>query len=167
MTLKDWAVIYAGVVATLALLWNVFTWIRSQSTRVVLTVSTGPYPIDDNEEDPTYVQVLAVTVVNNGALPIRVMWVSAGPARVANTVERLTWEGMELVPATVAPHDHVNAYFDWEHLDQYLGEHRKVRVRVGLGNKDVITKYYSDGGLRPLWRRVRRHLPHRKIRIQF
>jgi hypothetical protein len=166
MTLQDWGIIVALALSAAGLVWNVFTWIRSQSTRVVVKVSTGPYPIDDNEEDPTYVQVLAVTVVNKGALPIRVLWVSAGPARVVNTMERLKWEGMDELPKTVPPNDHIAAYFDWDDLDRHLGKHRKVRASVALGDKQVIMKYYSDGGLTLFWRRVRRHLPHRKIRIQ-
>jgi hypothetical protein len=166
MSPQDWGGLYAPVVATAAFLWNVFTWTRSHWTRVVVKISTGPYPLDDNEEDPTYAEVLGVTVLNNSDFPLRVMWVSAGPARVVNTMERLTWNGMEPLPKTVPAHDHVAAFFDWEDLHRHLGRYRKVRVRVSLGNTRVITKHYSDGGIRGIWRQIRRFLPHRRIRIQ-
>jgi len=156
----DGVAAYAAVVATGGLVWQIFTWRRSHWTRVLLEIETGAWPEDPDDEDPDYLSILAVKVLNRSHFPIRVMGASAGPAKVVNLDEQpLKLEGMPMVRNIVVPaYDAIDIFFDWQTLDYRLGKDRKVRVSVYLSTK-TVKEYFSDHV--GVWRRLGRGLRKR------
>ena|SRR2546421_7695091 len=62
---------------------------------------------------------------------------------------------MQQLPTFVPPKDAVEAFFDWQRLDYFLGKDRTVRVSVYLSTK-TLRAHFSDE--KRFWRRRRQLL---------
>jgi hypothetical protein len=130
--------IYAGIVATAALGWQVFTWWRHHRTRVEVFVRPGEAQLDGATERPA----VLVIVRNLSAYDIRIATVVlAQDGRVLATVPPMLAQGRsDEPPGLVPPRDiRTAALARAEAVKAGLDASRPVAAWVGLASGETFS----------------------------
>jgi hypothetical protein len=128
--------IYAAVLATVGVGWEVYSWLHRQRTRVDVNVSLGQTHIPGLWQSADCVMV---TAINHSEYPVR--WTSAG---LASQKKRGEWlmpasfaEGT-MLPAVIQPHDSHVVLWEAGTLARDLDFSKPVTATVGLASGDTF-----------------------------
>jgi len=128
--------IYAAVVATCAISWQVYTWRHGRQIHVVVTVSKA-HPI---LSDGTVLSMVAIKAVSKTSHPLR----ATNSAIDAESLPRQTWWAVQphplsSIPGVIAPFDSGEAFFDAEKLaEQRIDLKKPIRGGIKLSTDDMI-----------------------------
>jgi hypothetical protein len=129
---------YGAILSTVAIAWNIWSWRREHSTRVVVNVTTGFLTFGPELSDP----MVFVSVVNKSQHPVKIA--SAGlelQDGSGRTAVFLHSPPGSTLPGEVAPRDSAATWEPMSVLDG--GDFDFTRPVVGWANDATGTKHRS------------------------
>jgi hypothetical protein len=134
--------VYGAVVASAAGGWNVYTYLRSNRTRVTIRANLEQFHPIAPPQGTNVSRGVCFQVRNRSSFPIKITKVGFGP-KGAGTIEEFAPEGRgETLPLVVAPRDRVNFHWKTE-----ISARSRVPSRIHGRNR--FTVVLADG--RKVW----------------